>query len=402
LVKPHDGTLRRAALYLAGGSSVAVLFSIAVSHILLVAALLTLLASRQWPAIPPVWLPLVIFLGGTVLSLLASPEPLAGLPQIRKFFVYSVLIAVYTTFRGARDVRQIFVIWGALATASALWSFVQFWQKRTEAASQGLDFYLHYVGNRVTGFMSHWMTFSGEQMVAVLLLMAMLLFGVVSRWFWMAGAVIGASIAIAWTRSVWLGSAVGAIYLVAAWRPKLLLLVPVAFGAAFLAAPPPAQKRILSIYQPQGATDSNEHRRITLRTGLEMIKAHPLLGVGPQRVGSEFMNYLPPDIPRPLPEGYYEHLHNIYVHYAAERGIPTMLALLWLIGKVLADFVRGVRRLAPGQRLERAILHGAIACILAILVEGFFEYNLNDTEVLTMFLVVVAAGYVTVREALHA
>jgi hypothetical protein len=31
--------------------------------------------------------------------------------------------------------------------------------------------------------------------------------------------------------------------------------------------------------------------------------------------------------------------------------------------------------------------------ILATLAEGFFEYNLGDSEVLTMFLVVVACAY---------
>jgi hypothetical protein len=40
------------------------------------------------------------------------------------------------------------------------------------------------------------------------------------------------------------------------------------------------------------------------------------------------------------------------------------------------------------------VLHGAIAVILAILAEGFLEYNLGDSEVLTLFLAVVGFGYV--------
>jgi len=35
--------------------------------------------------------------------------------------------------------------------------------------------------------------------------------------------------------------------------------------------------------------------------------------------------------------------------------------------------------------------------ILAILAEGFFEYNLGDSEVLTMFLVVTTGAYVAIR-----
>ena len=40
-----------------------------------------------------------------------------------------------------------------------------------------------------------------------------------------------------------------------------------------------------------------------------------------------------------------------------------------------------------------ARIHGSIAALLALLVEGFFEHNLGDSEVLSMFWVVVAWGY---------
>jgi putative inorganic carbon (HCO3(-)) transporter len=94
-----------------------------------------------------------------------------------------------------------------------------------------------------------------------------------------------------------------------------------------------------------------------------------------------------------LPEGWYGHLHNIYLQYAAERGIPGLLALLWMIGKMIRDFAIGLRRrdLDPEARF---VLHGAIAVILAILAAGYFEYNLGDSEVLTMFLNAAAFGYV--------
>ena len=89
-----------------------------------------------------------------------------------------------------------------------------------------------------------------------------------------------------------------------------------------------------------------------------------------------------------MPDGFYGHLHNIYLQYAAERGIPTMLAMMWLIGKVLWDFAAALRsKLVSAE--ARFVLHGAIAAILAILAEGFLEFNLGDSEVLTLFLAVV-------------
>ena len=44
------------------------------------------------------------------------------------------------------------------------------------------------------------------------------------------------------------------------------------------------------------------------------------------------------------------------------------------------------------------MLHGAIAVILAILAEGFLEYNLGTSAVLLLFLAVVSFGYIA-REA---
>ena len=78
--------------------------------------------------------------------------------------------------------------------------------------------------------------------------------------------------------------------------------------------------RFTSMFQPKREVDSNQHRIITWRTGLRMIEAHPWLGLGPEQVKVQFLNYVPADVPRPLPTGWYGHLHNIYLHYAAERG----------------------------------------------------------------------------------
>lgn len=108
-----------------------------------------------------------------------------------------------------------------------------------------------------------------------------------------------------------------------------------------------------------------------------------------------FDQYVPADIGEPRPSGWYGHLHNIYIQYAAERGIPTMLMMMWLIGKMLYDFIRALRRGVEADR--RWVLLGAIAVIIAVLVEGFAEYNLGDSEVLTVFLCSSTFGYVAAR-----
>jgi putative inorganic carbon (HCO3(-)) transporter len=71
---------------------------------------------------------------------------------------------------------------------------------------------------------------------------------------------------------------------------------------------------------------------------------------------------------------------------------------MWLLLEVLFDFWRGLGALPPGGSNRRFLLHGGIAVVLATMVAGFFELNLGDSEVLTMFLVVVACGYLALEK----
>jgi len=158
------------------------------------------------------------------------------------------------------------------------------------------------------------------------------------------------------------------------------------------------RQRAVSIVRPKKNTDSNDFRFVCWRTGMVMIRQHPILGLGPEEVRAHFMDYVPADIPRPLPVGAYIHLHNFYLHYAAERGIPSLLFLLWMFAWMLWDYWRALRRLPPGPSTRRFLLHGAIAVVLAVLVEGGFELNIGDSEVLAMFLAVAACGYRAAEE----
>jgi len=399
-LKPY---LDRAAFYLTCASLVFILIGIAPSQILLGLAFAALLLSSEPMRLPPIKLPLALFVAGTIVSWLASGHIHDSIPQIRKFFVFLTLLLVFSTFRKIAEIRTMTLICAGAATFSAIRSLFQFWQKYSDSLGQSGSFYDRYIGQRITGFMGHWMTFGGEEMIVLLFLLALLFFSIERSWKssgWFCAAVLSLSLVLGMTRSIFLlGFPVGLVYLLWFWHKWLVAAVPVVAVLAFLVAPSVLKERVISVVQPHGETDSNKHRMILRRTGIEMIKAHPLLGLGPEVMAprKEFDKYVPADIPKPLPDGYYAHLHNIYLQYAAERGIPTMLVLMWMIGKILWDFATSLRgKLASTE--ARFVLHGAIAVILAILAEGFLEYNLGDSEVLTLFLAVVSFGYVA-REA---
>src|SRR5438876_669836 len=164
--------LLSAAQYLAFGSAVTILFSIAASQILLALALVALLLSKAPLRLPRIWLPLGLFLLATLASLAFSGVMAGGLPQVRKIYVYSMLLVVFSLFRDLRTIRWLFVSWAGVGALVAARGIVQFAGKVSEAAALGRRFYDYYEPERITGFMSHWMTFGGEEMLVLLMLMA--------------------------------------------------------------------------------------------------------------------------------------------------------------------------------------------------------------------------------------
>lgn len=395
----HRQVISRVAYWLTLAGAVAPLCSIATAQALLGFCFLLVLVAREKLRFPPLKLPLALFFLGTLLSLALSGHVPAGWPQVRKFYIFFlVLLLIPTVLRRLEGVWTLVLGWAAVAACSAVLGFAQF-GRTLAGAPRGGDLYHQLVGYRITGFMSLWMTFAGQLMIVLLMLLAVLMFAPERRKHWRplaaCAAVLALGLLLALTRGPWIGAAAGILYLVWHWNRKWLLALPVLAALGFFLAPAALRLRVTSIAEPHSYLDSNQHRVMVWRTGLEMIKAHPWFGLGPEQVGKQFDSYLPADFPRPLPWGWRGHLHNIYLQTAAERGIPVLLVLLWLVGKPLWDFRRAAARPSPGLW----VLHGAIAAMIAVLVAGFFEHNLGDSEVLQMFLTVIAIGYVAAGEA---
>jgi len=391
----------RAAGWLAFASAAAIVFSIAASQILLGAALAALLISGERLRLPAIQWPLGLFLTGTLLAWVFSGNLAAGLPQIKKFYVFTELLVVFSCLRNAAWIRRLFLVWAGFAALTATWGCVQFAGKIREARALHVNFYDFYVAERIRGFTSHWNTFSAEEMFALIMLAAFLMFARGPRnWIWLKAAcafLIVLAVLLAETRGVWFATAAAGAYLFWVWKKKLLLLVPVLIALAVFASPSAIRERFRSLVQPR-RVDSNQFRIVVWSTGVRMIEAHPWLGLGPEQPHIQFQQWVRGDIPRPLPTGYYGHLHNVYLQYAAERGIPTTLVMLWLLIQIVVNFRRGLLGLPPGRDDRRFLLHGGIAAVLAVLAEGFVEYNLGDSEVLTMFLAVVACGYLALEK----
>jgi O-antigen ligase len=396
-----EETLQRILLAVAVSAAALIHVSIAAAQVLLGVGILLLLIVRRKLEFPRIWIPLLALFAWTILADALSPDPVGGWPQIKKFYDFLFIPLIYGVF--ARQFHKVWYViagWAITATASAIWGLGQFMWKYQHAKQTGENFYVTYVGHRITGFETHWLTFGALQLAVMLLLIAQCFFSdrLMPRWAYASIPIIGSAILLTWDRSIWLAAVPALLYLVWCWRPKWTIAVPILIAAAFFLAPAGTRDRLLSIANPHGETDSNRHRVVTFLTGVEMVKAHPWLGLGPEEIARNFDQYVPPSVKRPLPVGYYGHLHNVYLQYAAERGIPGLLLLLAFIGFTVWDCARALRHAGPARSQQRFLLQGAIAVVIGVLVGGTLEYNLGDSEVLMMFVCVVALAYTAVRK----
>ncbi|HXO40758.1 MAG TPA: O-antigen ligase family protein, partial [Thermoanaerobaculia bacterium] len=145
--------------------------------------------------------------------------------------------------------------------------------------------------------------------------------------------------------------------------------------AVFLSAPASVLRRASSIFDLRDP--SNYDRLCMIDAGLHMIAERPFVGLGPDMVDHRYEIYRQPTAPRySVP-----HLHNSFLELAAERGLPSLGAYLWMM-------IAGVRLALRRYRAEgglaggRAELYlGSVLALLAFNLAGLFENNWGDAEV---------------------
>jgi O-antigen ligase len=194
------------------------------------------------------------------------------------------------------------------------------------------------------------------------------------------------------TRNAWVGACAGIGLLLLMRDFRLIAILPVVAAAFIAFAPATVNERFVRTFwstdTADPSTESNRDRVAMIRSGLRMIKDYPLTGVGPDMVRKVYAHYRDPDAVKQLNP----HLHNVPIQIGAERGIPALLVWLWFVGTLLRDFVRR-RRTSALPSLATA----GLACVVAMLGAGMFEYNFGDSEFLMLFLLLVTLPYAADR-----
>ncbi|HBT15731.1 MAG TPA: hypothetical protein DEB05_02090 [Firmicutes bacterium] len=128
-------------------------------------------------------------------------------------------------------------------------------------------------------------------------------------------------------------------------------------------------------------SDSSNRQRIMMATtGLQMLKDHPLFGVG---IGQFLHVY--PDYKLET-ANVYTHIHCFYLHLAVEIGLIGFLVFLILVFKVLKTGLQAFFQAEP----EQWFYYGVIGALVGFGVHNLFEWSFLNLQVGAFTLILVA------------
>ena len=356
---------------------------------------------------PPFFRYLLFFLLATIGAIAFSNDISTSLYFLIKLIKYFYVLLIFTYVRPEwieQTLQAIFVV----LTGSALYGILQYFVL--------MDVTLL---NRIEGFMGHWMTFSGQLMLCSVAMTGYLLFyrlprvfsptsnvsvqiseysksccsvkyqGILRSGSWIL--VLGIfllTLILTQTRNAWLGTIGGVFLLLWMFRLRWMLSGIGVLFLVFLILPGNFKQRF---YSGLDSSDTTTRIRIELfHTGANIIKDNPWWGLGPKMVPRAYQRYNTTD---EFPKWIYQHLHNNFLHIAAEMGLITLGAWIVLWAKLLLDFVRFKRDDEKDSILSCMSTVG-IGVIASFLLAGLFEYNFGDSEILILLLFFVTVPYV--------
>jgi len=120
---------------------------------------------------------------------------------------------------------------------------------------------------------------------------------------------------------------------------------------------------------------------------LDVIKAHPLTGVGLMNYAYVHHDY--DDTPQQISREFPDPVHNVFLLYAAEIGLLGLSFFVWFCFRLLKNAMTCAKRI--GTRADKAIFLGAAVGVTAVLLQSMTGKGLVDHVVHLSSLAVVAA-----------
>ena len=305
-----------------------------------------------------------------VLAIITSVDLESSIKHLKKLVQFVIFFWVVNA---VKDRKQRDLLIGLLIIAGLV------------VALNGLSPYLstdYSISQRLKGTLSKESTFSGVLMLAGLVALGQCLFYKPKKYWLMGSAgVIALCLLMTMARQAWLGSLLGAVFLVFYWNKKYLLIFPLFLMVTLLLSPEIIKDRIYSF---KNFKDGSFQQRVSSwKGGWEIFKDHPVTGCGFKCVDSIHSQY-------PDPTGFvarFRGMHSNIFQLLVDTGVAGFGSWLSIWVVYFIEIFKRLRALAEEEPQDNTlgILLGGSAAVLALLMGGFFETNIYDSEV-AMFL----------------
>jgi len=325
--------------------------------------------------------PLALFLAAALLSLLATEYPLLSARELRALILEPVLFFwLLLALPGSAPRALAGFLLGATATAIAA----------IAQAPLGIG------GTAAEGVLRVQAWYPSANHLALMLGRAwpFLVAGALSgpRWFWLPAGIVGLALVLTFSTGGWLGALAGALVVVGALGRRRLALRSgtVAAGALLLVSVLAIAGILPERLNPLRQTGG--FRLDLWQSSLEMVRDHPLLGIGLDNFAYVYQAYLREGA---VAEPNLSHPHNWLLHVWLELGLLGLVAFCWL----LLRFGRNVRA-ALNQAESSWLVAGAAGAMADLLVHGLLDnsYFLVDLAfVFWLCLALVACARAAVR-----
>jgi len=278
------------------------------------------------------------------------------------------------------------------AAANSAFAVSQF----ARALAAGRDIYSVRPGGRM-----FYMTYGGVMMIIITFALATLLRGRLAAKpkivLVILTSIMLAGLAASLVRSAWVGLAAAVFTLAVVADRRLLWAFPVVVVLAALVAPRPIIKRAASIVNAATAESAGEGEgppefRVDIwRTTLRIARDFPLAGVGLHNTIYLYDKYKDPgSIESQVP-----HAHNNYIQIVVERGVIGLAVFVYFVVALARLFARGYR--TARSPAARVVGLAGIGVTAGFLVEGFFEFNAGDYEIMVLLFALAAAMVILTR-----
>jgi putative inorganic carbon (HCO3(-)) transporter len=364
-------------------------FTIAGTQTALGLSLLFWIAAVVWkqrflPDRSSLYPPIMIFVAVSLVAVALSFNPREGLANLRNYLLMIIIPIIASVGRDRKFRNALFFTLLVSAAASGLYGVVIFLLGRGAGTL-----------NRTPGPFSNAMTFGGVMLLLCSLFFSMAVSSGLNRKIrysaYIAFPATLTALFFSFTRSSWLGMICAAPIILLLQRRKLLPFYLVFVLLFYLLMPAPYKGRIESIWDPGYRT--NVQRMQMIEGGWRIFKDHWIIGVGPIDLASLYEEQ--------KPEGtvyIYGHLHNNFVNVAVTLGTIGLLAFIYLWYSILRLMAGNIRSGIPPP--ERAWVAGSIGALVGFLVNGLFEWNFADAEVITLVYIIVGSN-VAIRAGLE-